>query len=50
MTSGFTSAINRYTLSLVEKLRYFLRRCASEVLVKEGYLDPANTNGRSRDV
>ena len=50
MTSGFTSVTNSYALSLVEELRYFLKRRAFESLVKEDYFDPTNISGRNRDV
>ena len=50
MTSGFTAVTNRYALSLLQKLRYFLRRRAFDDLIKAGYFDPANVNGRNRDV
>ena len=50
MTSGFNSVTNNYAFSLVKKLPYFLKRRAFETLIKEGYFDPANVNGRNRDI
>ena len=50
MTSGFTSVTNAYALSLVEKLRYFLKRRAFESLANDNYFNPSNVNGRNRDV
>ena len=50
MTSGFTSVTNAYALSLVEKLRYFLKRRVFDPLLKEDYFDHLNINGRNRDV
>ena len=50
MTSGFTSVTNAYALSLVEELRYFLKRRAFESLIEENYFDPSNISGRNRDV
>jgi glucosamine-6-phosphate deaminase len=50
MTSGFTAVTNRYALSLLQKLRYFLRRRTFEPLLQEGYFDPRNQQGRNRDV
>jgi glucosamine-6-phosphate deaminase len=50
MTSGFNSVTNRYILSLIEKLKYFLDREAFEELIKEDYFDPDNIIGRNRDV
>lgn len=50
MTSGFTAVTNRYALSLLQKLKYFLRRKTFEPLLQEGYFDPRNRQGRNRDV
>lgn len=50
LTSGFTSVTNAYALSLVEKLRYFLKRNAFADLLKENYFDSTNVEGRNRDV
>lgn len=50
MTSGFTAVTNRYALSLLRKLQYFLRRRTFEPLLKAGYFDPKNEQGRNRDV
>ncbi len=50
MTSGFTSVTNTYALSLLEKLRHFLKGQSFDSLIKENYFDPSNVNGRNRDV
>jgi glucosamine-6-phosphate deaminase len=50
MTSGFTSVTNDYALSLVKKIRYFLRSNVFESLIRDGYFNPNNVIGRNRDV
>jgi len=50
MTSGFTAVTNRYALSLLKKLSYFLKRCAFDALDREDYFKPTNINGKHRDV
>jgi len=50
MTSGFTSVTNKYALSLVKKLKYFLEKGEFDHLIKERYFDPKDINGRNRDV
>ena len=50
MTSGFTAVTNGYALSMLERLRGFLREKAFVRLLSEDYFSPANVNGRRRDV
>ncbi len=50
MTSGFTSVTNRYALSHLQNLKYFLKRREFLSLYEENYFDPASVNGRNRDV
>jgi glucosamine-6-phosphate deaminase len=50
MTSGFTSVTNKYALSLVEKLKYFLEKGEFNQLMEEHYFDPKDVYGRNRDV
>jgi len=50
MTSGFTSVTNDYALSLVKKIRYFLRSRNFESLIRDNYFNPNDVNGRNRDV
>jgi glucosamine-6-phosphate deaminase len=50
MTSGFTSVTNDYALSLVKKIRYFLRSKGFELLIRDSYFNPTSINGRNRDV
>jgi len=50
LTSGFTAVTNRYALSLLEKLEGFLRRGSFASLLREGYFNPSNLQGRNRDV
>jgi len=50
LTSGFTAVTNHYALTLLKKLKRFLDRGAFDRLLSEGYFQPANENGRNRDV
>ncbi len=50
MTSGFTAVTNGYALSLVRTLCRFLFTGRFDSLLREGYFDPGNVNGRRRDV
>jgi glucosamine-6-phosphate deaminase len=50
MTSGFNSVTNKYALSIVKKIRYFLKSRDFESLVTENYFNPNNIYGRNRDV
>ncbi|MBD3184460.1 glucosamine-6-phosphate deaminase [Candidatus Poribacteria bacterium] len=50
MTSGFTSVTNKYALSLVKKLQYFLDTKAFNELIDEEYFRPTNVNGQNRDL
>ena len=50
MTSGFTSVTNSYTLSLMEKLKFFLDKHDFDALIEEGYFEPSNIIGRNRDI
>ncbi len=50
MTSGFTAVSNAYALDMVRKLQRFLEARRFQALWDEGYFDPANVEGRNRDV
>ena len=50
MTSGFNSVTNKYALSIVKKIRYFLKSRDFESLVTENYFNPNNIYGRNRDI
>ncbi len=50
MTSGFTAVSNTYALDMVRKLQRFLEARRFQALWDEGYFDPANVEGRNRDV
>ncbi|MEK6572447.1 MAG: glucosamine-6-phosphate deaminase, partial [Bacteroidota bacterium] len=50
LTSGFTAVTNRYAFSLLNKLKQFLDRGAFDQLLRDGYFNPPNENGRNRDV
>ena len=50
MTSGFTAVSNAYALDMVRKLQRFLEARRFQALWNEGYFDPANVEGRNRDV
>ncbi len=50
MTSGFTAVSNAYALEMVRKLQRFLEARRFQALWNEGYFDPANVEGRNRDV
>jgi glucosamine-6-phosphate deaminase len=50
LTSGFTAVTNHYVLTLLKKLKQFLDRGAFDRLIEEGYFNPANEQGRNRDL
>ncbi|MDD5065476.1 MAG: glucosamine-6-phosphate deaminase [bacterium] len=50
MTSGFTAVTNRYMLSLLENLKYFLDLNIFKPLIDKGYFDPANAKARNEDI
>jgi len=50
LTSGFTSVTNHHMLGLLDQLNGGLAKGEFDALIEEGYFDPGNTIGRSRDV
>jgi glucosamine-6-phosphate deaminase len=50
LTSGFTAVTNLYALSMVKNLNKFLGDAEFRKLIAGGYINPANINGRNRDV
>lgn len=50
MTSGFTAVTNAYMLGLLKKLLSYLETPSFLSMMEEGYFDPANEDGRNRDM
>ncbi len=50
LTSGFTAVTNHYMLELIQNLLENLKYNSFTKRFKEGYFDPASTNGKDRDV
>jgi glucosamine-6-phosphate deaminase len=50
LTSGFTSVSNPYFLSIIRKLRHFLKQDEFLALHEDGYFDPKNKLKRAEDM
>jgi glucosamine-6-phosphate deaminase len=50
LTSGFNAVTNQLVFRLLKNLKNFLERGTFDTLLKENYFNPANEQGRNRDV
>lgn len=50
LTSGFTAVTNHFMKEILVRLRKFIDTPAFASLLREGYFDPDNINGKNRDV